>query len=141
MSAALPPLNFSFGPHAPADILDFIERGPDASELAAAPLLEVWQPILTPSHELRLFGLLEPNPGSNASSGWALTLDVCAVGPGRLWCKTTNRLYRVGRPAEVQGVDMPPSIRFPTNCKSLDFVQLDGLLAVIASMIRKVGRE
>jgi hypothetical protein len=84
-------------------LADDLERivggaGPDASDLARAPVLSAWTPAVVPAMERALAGTVHGHP-LIADGHRTVTSHLVAVDPGLAWIRTWNRYYRLGAPA------------------------------------------
>ncbi|MTE02091.1 ATP-dependent Lon protease [Paracoccus sp. YIM 132242] len=76
--------------------IDEAQAGPTAEDLAAAPLLDPWHPILTLDVAPLLMGHVSGHPilgTTRITTSRLITLD-----PGDRWARTCSRWYRLGRP-------------------------------------------
>jgi hypothetical protein len=88
-----------------ADDLERITNGagPDASDLAHAPVLSAWTPVVVPAMERALAGTVHGHP-LIANGHRTVTSHLVAVNPGLAWIRTWNRYYRLGAPAaDIEG--------------------------------------
>jgi hypothetical protein len=78
-----------------ADDLVRIETGagPEADELASAPLITGWRTVLSP-HGLRLLGSVTGHP--IVRDGAAMTSQLWAADPNERWVRSVTRFYRLG---------------------------------------------
>ncbi|MDQ2079042.1 hypothetical protein RA307_02530 [Xanthobacteraceae bacterium Astr-EGSB] len=89
-------------------LADDLERitggaGPDASDLARAPVLSAWTPVIVPTMERALAGTVHGHP-LIANGHRTVTSHLVAVDPGLGWIRTWNRYYRLGAPAaDIEG--------------------------------------
>jgi hypothetical protein len=70
--------------------------GPTDAEIAAAPLIEEWYAVLTPTG-LRLAGVVSRHP--LFGNGTTVISQVWAADAGGRWVRTISRFYRLGRAA------------------------------------------
>ena len=68
--------------------------GPAPSVLAAAPILDFWQPSVRPTGAL--VGVVTGHPNIVAGHT-ALTTDLFAIDAEGAWARTWSRFYRLGR--------------------------------------------
>jgi hypothetical protein len=113
--------------------------GPDADELQAAPVIDLWQPILTPTDEICLTGRVTQHPLLGLGHQWVATSQLLLLDQSSGWCRTANRFYRLGRLSEVRGIDMPPTVRFPSWAREVDIDDVGILLDTIARVVEKLG--
>lgn len=94
--------------------IDEAQAGPTPEDLATAPMLSPWHPILTLEAEPLLWGHVNRHPILGAS--WITTSRLIALDPGNRWSRTISRWYRLGRPIG-QPVTNPESTgrRAPTR--------------------------
>jgi hypothetical protein len=118
------------------EVLSEIDDGPDPPVLSAAPLLDLWQPVLSPQHELLLAGRCTGHPILGAAERWVVTSSLLGLAPDHSWARTFNRFYRLGRLAEIRGMDSPPAVRFPARCTVVPIDQLPVMLEVLSTVIR-----
>ena len=78
-----------------ADDLERIHvgRAPVAADLAEAPLIVDWQPVISPLG-LRLFGFVAGHP--QLGNTHAMTSQIWAAGADGAWIRTLSRFYRLG---------------------------------------------
>jgi hypothetical protein len=83
--------------HILADDLDRIRvgRAPVEADLAEAPLMVDWRPVISP-HGLRLLGFVAGHP--RLGNTHAMTSQVWAAGADGTWIRTLSRFYRLGLP-------------------------------------------
>lgn len=86
-----------------ADDCECLELGLPVSELelAKAPLLEDWAPIVMPQG-LRLVGYATDHPV--VGEGAVITSPVCFADPGGSWARTIFRFYRLGAPIPLKDI-------------------------------------
>ena len=84
-----------------ADDLERISEGsgPGAADLAVAPLLTAWTPIIVPVTEHALTGVVRGHP-LITNGHHTVTSAIIAIDPALGWVRTWNRYYRLGAPAE-----------------------------------------
>ncbi len=74
------------------------DGSPSADDLAAAPILDFWQPALRDGHAI--FGIVNGHPRI-PDDHTALTTDVFALDADAGWARTWSRFYRLGRPLDL----------------------------------------
>ncbi len=75
--------------------------GPTDAEIAAAPLIEDWHAVLTPTG-LRLTGFVSGHPRLGNRS--TVISQLWAADASGRWVRTLSRFYRLGRAAGVAGM-------------------------------------
>lgn len=118
------------------EVLYEIDAGPEPAVLASAPVLDLWQPILSSNFEVRLTGKCGGHPTLGRSERWIVTSPLLGLAPDYTWARTFSRFYRLGRLADVLGIDLPPEVRFPVRCTALPLDQVHFLLDILISEIR-----
>lgn len=118
------------------EVLYEIDAGPDPAVLASAPVLDLWQPILSSKIEVRLTGKCGGHPTLGRSERWIVTSPLLGLAPDYTWARTFSRFYRLGRLADVLGTDLPPDVRFPARCTALSLDQVHFLLDILSCEIR-----
>ncbi|MDZ4393322.1 DUF6634 family protein [Cypionkella sp.] len=118
------------------EVLWEIDAGPDPAVLASAPVLDLWQPILSSKIEVRLTGKCSGHPTLGRSQRWIVTSPLLGLAPDYSWARTFSRFYRLGQLADVRGIDLPPEVRFPERCTALPLDQVHLLLDILSSEIR-----
>ena len=139
MTHAFPTIRLNMPLEIVARILTEAGAGPDTDELQAAPFIDIWQPILTPTDEICLNGLVSQHPLLGPGPRWIATSQLLLLDQGGGWCRTASRFYRLGRLSEVRGIDMPPAVRFPTWARVVDIDDVGILLNTIARVVGKMG--
>lgn len=72
------------------------ERGPTAEELAAAPILDIWRPMLTQHRMAVLWGEVSGHP--KLGRDLITTSRLVAIDRERGWARTVSRWYHLGTP-------------------------------------------
>ncbi|MEI4488782.1 DUF6634 family protein [Frigidibacter sp. MR17.14] len=109
MSHCSPPINHidqQLRTNMPAQVKDFIclalraiaaaEAGPDPFELANAPIIDLWQPMVTQRGSPTLIGYASGHPRSGADT--VRTSWLIAINREAGWARTISRFYRLGQP-------------------------------------------
>lgn len=123
------------------------EAGPTPTDLADAPLIELWQVLLNPRGAPVLYGYASGHPEigtDTVRTSWLIALDRDAG-----WARSLNRYYRLGRSLEEAarpGVNRDPAqaevapgtyhYEYPGYTPLTDPVALDKLLAGHAAQLR-----
>jgi hypothetical protein len=83
-----------------ADDIGRIRAGerPIASDLAHAPTIDRWRPVLT-AHGVCLAGRIEGHPALGSCFG--TTTQIWAADPGGSWIRTLSRFYRLECPSSI----------------------------------------
>ena len=139
MTKKFPIIRLNMSMELVGQILAEASAGPDADELQAAPLIDLWQPILTPTDELCLTGRVTQHPLLGPGPRWIATSQLILLDQGGSWCRTASRFYRLGRLSEVRGIDMPPTVHFPSWAREVDIDHVDILLDTISQVVGKLG--
>ena len=114
--------------------------GPSDSVLAAAPLLQLWQPVLI-KRDVCLSGLVTGHP--LLPSDYITTSPLIALDPKLIWARTMSRFYRLDEYLPLmlkealakdseQGVIVMDAYGWP----ALDLKQAQTYLAALAAYIR-----
>lgn len=127
------------------------ERGPTSEELASAPRLDFWQPLLDPGAMPLLFGEVTDYPKlgtTTMSSSRLIAIDRKAG-----WAGTISRWYRLDRPFadfEAEAIETCQKSGYDISAASFEFAPfvpigddevLDTLLADYIKLIRKISLE
>ncbi|MBR1133285.1 DUF6634 family protein [Bradyrhizobium iriomotense] len=93
-----------------ADDLERIRVGhaPVAFDLAEAPLIVDWHPVISPLG-LRLMGFVAGHP--RVGNTHAMTSQVWAAGRDGAWIRTLSRFYRLGLPRHHDDRDGAPRFK------------------------------
>ncbi|SFY44313.1 hypothetical protein SAMN04244548_04928 [Paracoccus pantotrophus] len=72
-----------------------VETGPSALDLANAPVLDCWRPLISHRGDLILFGMVSGHPklGDNQIT----TSQLIAINTAQGWARTVSRWYRLAR--------------------------------------------
>lgn len=80
------------------------ERGPTAEELAAAPILDIWRPLVDQRGMPVLWGEVSGHPKLGADL--ITTSRVVALDRKRGWARSVNRWFQLGKPFSAFEVDL-----------------------------------
>lgn len=72
------------------------ETGPSKADLAEAPVLDLWRPLVSPHGAPILWGLASGHP--RLGNTWVTTSQLVAIGPAKGWARTASRWYALARP-------------------------------------------
>ena len=126
----------------PPDDLDWLDRltvaiaaaeaGPTAHDLAAAPVIDLWRPLVSPTGVVVLCGFVAGHP----RLGNALTRTSPLVGldTGAGHARTVSRWYRLGLglPAADARTEHDPWSMYPPTPGFMPFEDLDTLSRLLA---------
>lgn len=84
--------------------IDEARSGPTPEDLATAPTLSPWHPILTLGAEPLLWGHVSGHP--TLGTRWITTARLIALDPEGQWARTFSRWYRLGRRIDRPAADL-----------------------------------
>ncbi len=72
------------------------EAGPSETDIADAPVLDCWRPLISRRGDLTLWGMVSGHPrlGNNQIT----TSQLVAIDAAQGWARTVSRWYRLARP-------------------------------------------
>ncbi len=124
------------------------ERGPTPEELAAAPRLDIWRPMLDQRRMAALWGEVSGHP--KLGGDLITTSRLVAIDREKGWARTVSRWYHLGIPfaafeaelARKMGQESAKAGFFgfePTGFTPVDDPQLlDQILAAYVALVRKI---
>lgn len=127
------------------------EAGPDPLELAKAPIIDLWQPMVTQRGSPTLIGYASGHPRFGADT--VRTSWLIAINREAGWARTISRFYRLGQSIGsfreiVENGELTPeafkadacSYEYPGYTPVSDPAELDRILAEHAARFRALGR-
>lgn len=127
-------------------VLDRTEAGPSEADLAAAPRLDLWRPLLSPSGVPILGGHVTGHPLLGETT--ITTSPLIALDADVGWARTLSRWYALGTPAARAESALAARLGRPDGavrmvlpgCRPLDDPgELAALLAARARALRRLG--
>ncbi|WP_112309323.1 DUF6634 family protein [Pseudogemmobacter bohemicus] len=92
------------------------EMGPSPADLAEAPVIDLWRPLMFGPRTVVLWGLVSGHP--EISRDYTTTSALIALDRERGWARTWNRWYRLAAP--LPGL-FPDASGNPTSLRFTDF--------------------
>lgn len=108
------------------------EAGPTADNLAAAPVIDLWRPLVSPTGVVVLCGFVAGHP--RLGNALTRTSVLVAIDLGAGHARTASRWYRLGLglpPADV-GTERDPWSMYPATPGFMPFEDLDTLSRLLA---------
>lgn len=127
------------------------ERGPTPEELAAAPRLDVWRPMLDQRRMAALWGEVSGHP--KLGRDLITTSRLVAIDREKGWARTVNRWYHLGTPflafeaelARKMGQETAKTCFFGFELSGFTPVDdpqlLDQILVAYVALVRKIETE
>ena len=119
-----------------------VDAGPGDPDLASAPGLDLWSPVIEPGGMVVLWGRAEDHPILGADH--ITTSRLIAIDPGLAWARTASRWYRLRMPLSTIEAELPTGDGAPTGTLELtgltritDMERLQRLPAQYRAQIRK----
>lgn len=84
------------------------EAGPAEADLANAPVLDHWRPLMSGPHVLVLWGSVSGHP--ELGSDLITTTPLIALNTSRGWARTKSRWYRLARSFAEFGAELAASM-------------------------------
>lgn len=127
------------------------ERGPTVEDLASAPILDVWRPLIDLRGMPALWGKATGHP--RLGNDLIITSQVISIDPGLTWARTMSRWYRLALPfsaiqagltSKLERADPGTSalqFELPGFTLMDDLERLDRILATYRDFIRRIETE
>lgn len=123
--------------------IELAETGPSDPDLATAPLIDMWRPLMANQFCVSLWGFVTDHP--ELGRDYTTTSALIALDQQRGWARTWNRWYRLGTPLAELPLSAP-EVRFtdfalPGFRVMDDEARLPEVLADYIVQVRKVDAQ
>lgn len=119
------------------------EAGPSDADLAAAPLIDMWRPLMANQVCVSLWGLVTDHP--ELGRDYTTTSALIALDQQQGWARTWNRWYRLGTPLAELPLSAPEArfadFALPGFRAMDDEARLPEVLADYIARVRNVDAQ